>query len=332
MAGHELYRTTRPAIIDDYALPALHSLWKETMANLPNLTAEQIEHALANVSDVKYVAQGGQKVVWSGVVDGTTYAIKFASTPEEFIREEGEDTEVEADPEAIVRANREVETMRDCASPYMVKLGPIGLNFIEIESQSLLYFTEELIDGSDLRSLLASDGPLDPDSIITMGIQMTDAIKALWELGKIHRDIKPGNIMRRASGDFVLLDAGLAFDVIGESVSRGFLVGTRIYFSPEQFDYSNRRTGLDFRSDIFALGVTMYEMATGRHPFWSRGQSSETFYSNVTSLAPEPPSSIVEDFPEYLDDIIVRMLGKSPHLRYRKCDHLTEALEATRGQ
>ncbi|MBN2292552.1 MAG: serine/threonine protein kinase [Pirellulales bacterium] len=301
------------------------------MANLPNLTVEQIEHVLGNVSGVRYIARGGQKVVWSGVIDGTTYAIKFASTPEEFTREEDDDTEVEADPEVIVRASREVETMRDCASPYMVKLGPIGLNFVEIEGQSLLYFTEEFINGSDLRSLLESDGPLAPDAIIDMGIQMTDAIKALWELGKIHRDIKPGNIMRRTSGDFVLLDAGLAFDVIGESLSGGFLVGTRIYFSPEQFDYSNRRTGLDFRSDIFALGVTMYEMATGRHPFWNRGHSSQAFYSNVTSLAPEPPSSIVEGFPQDLDNIIIRMLGKSPHLRYRKCDHLTRALEAIRG-
>ena len=132
---------------------------------------------------------------------------------------------------------------------------------------------------------------------MAMSIQMTDDIQALWELGKIHRYIKPGNIMRRTSGDFVLLDAGRAFDVIGESLSGGFLVGTRIYFSPEQFDYSNRRTGLDFRSDIFALGVTMYEMATGRHPFWSRGQSSATFYSNVTPLAPELPSTSLEDFP-----------------------------------
>ena len=138
--------------------------------------------------------------------------------------------------------------------------------------------------------------------------------------------------MRRSSEGFVLLDAGFAFDVIGESVSAGFLVGTRIYFSPEQFDYSNRRTGLDFRSDMFALGVTMYEMATRKHPFWSRGQSSEMFYSNVTSLTPEPPSSIVPDFPEELDEIILRMLGKSPHLRYRNCDHLTRALEAIRGQ
>jgi len=269
--------------------------------------------------------------VWSGVIDGTTYAIKFANTPEEDIREENDDTEAEADPEVIVRASREVETMRDCDSPYMVKLGPIGLSFVEIEGQSLLYFTEKLIDGSDLRSLLESEGPLSPDVVIAMGLQITNAIKALWELGKIHRDIKPGNIMRRTSGDFVLLDAGLAFDVTGESLSGGFLVGTRIYFSPEQFDYSNRRTGLDFRSDMFALGVTMYEMATGRHPFWSRGQSSETFYSNVTSLAPEPPSSIVGDFPRDLDDIIMRMLGKSPHLRYRKCDHLIGALEAIRG-
>ncbi len=109
------------------------------------------------------------------------------------------------------------------------------------------------------------------------------------------------------------------------------IVGTPIYFSPEQFDYSSRRTGMDFRSDIFALGVTMYELLSGRHPFWTRGQSSETTFNNIQSTAPDPPSSIISGVTDELDEVILRMLGKSPHLRYRKCDHLVQALEASKG-
>jgi len=122
-----------------------------------------------------------------------------------------------------------------------------------------------------------------------------------------------------------LLDAGLAFDIVGESLSIG-PVGTPPYFSPEQFDFSNRRTVMDFRSDLFSLGVTMYEMATGQHPFWTRGENSRSLFNKITMLNPKPPNEIIPDFPEELGDIIMRMLGKSPHLRYRRCQQLIDAL------
>jgi serine/threonine-protein kinase len=112
---------------------------------------------------------------------------------------------------------------------------------------------------------------------------------------------------------------------VGESLSIG-PVGTPPYFSPEQFDFSNRRTVMDFRSDLFSLGVTMYEMATGQHPFWTRGETSRSLFNKITTLNPKPPNEIVPDFPEELSDIIMRMLGKSPHLRYRRCQQLIDAL------
>jgi len=294
---------------------------------VPSLTPEQIEKHIAGVTDVQHLGQGGQKAVYRCIVNKEPFAIKFSHSPDGVPSANPDSTEMEEDPDVIVRARREVETMRDCKSEHMVKLGPIGLQFVEIEGESLLYFTEELIYGEDLSAWQRANGPLEVPEVIRLGLHITDAIKSLWELGKIHRDIKPGNIMRRTNGDFVLLDAGLAFDVAGESLSGGFLVGTRIYFSPEQFDYSNRRTGLDFRSDMFALGVTMYEMLTGVHPFWKRGSSSETFYSNVTTLTPRKPSELIKNVPESLDEIILRLLGKAPHLRYRKCDQLINALK-----
>jgi serine/threonine protein kinase len=293
------------------------------MSDLPNLTPEQVAQLVPRASDIQLVGAGGQKVVFKGTIAGEQYALKFAKVPEL-----PEDLESEDFPmsDVAVRAQREVETMRDCTSPHMVKLGPIGLEFAAIGDQSLLYFSEEFVIGRDLRTILQADRRFEPAQVVKLGQHIVDAIHALWELGKIHRDIKPANIMRReGNGEYVLLDAGFAFDVVGESLSIG-PVGTPPYFSPEQFDFTNRRTVMDFRSDLFSLGVTMYEMATGQHPFWTRGDTSGSLFNKITTYNPEPPSATVPDFPGELDDIILRMLGKSPHLRYRRCQQLIDAL------
>lgn len=293
------------------------------MSDLPNLTPEQVAQLIPGASHIERVGAGGQKVVFKGVIDGEQYALKFAKVP--VLPEDLENEEFPMN-DVAVRAQREVETMRDCASEHMVRLGPIGLTFDTIDGQSLLYFSEEFIAGHDLRTILQADGKFEPAQVIELGVHIVDAIHALWDLGKIHRDIKPANIMRRESGnDYLLLDAGFAFDVIGESLSIG-PVGTPPYFSPEQFDFTNRRTVLDFRSDLFSLGVTMYEMATGQHPFWTRGESSVSLFNKIMTYNPTPPSGIVPNFPEELSDIVMRMIGKSPHLRYRRCQQLLDAL------
>jgi len=164
-----------------------------------------------------------------------------------------------------------------------------------------------------------------------IGIQLCRALDHAHKRGVVHRDIKPGNIMREAaSGNFILLDAGLAFDIVGESLSAGFPVGTMPYFSPEQFDYSNRRI-LDFRSDMFSLGTTLYEAATRRHPFWAPGDSAAVLYSRITKAAPTRPRDLNQEIPEGLERVILRMLGKSPHLRYRKCAQLISDLREALG-
>lgn len=293
------------------------------MSDLPNVTPEQVAQLIPQVSDIESVGAGGQKVVFKGTIGGEQYALKFAKVPEL-----PDDLESEEFPmsDVAVRAQREVETMRDCASAHMVKLGPIGLEFTTIDDQSVLYFSEDFIVGRDLRTMLQSDGRFETGQIVTLGLHIVEAIWALWELGKVHRDIKPGNIMRREGSDeYVLLDAGFAFDIVGESLSIG-PVRTPAYFSPEQFDFTNRRTVMDFRSDLFSLGVTMYQLSTGRHPFWSPGDTSRSLFNKITTHHPEPPRNILPDFPGELSDIILRMLGKSPHIRYRRCQQLIDAL------
>ena len=288
---------------------------------LPNLTVERVSEIIAEASDVAYVAAGGMKRVYKGTIGGTTYALKFTEGPDT----EG-DLEDFENTDTAIRAKREVETMRECDCPHMVKLGPIGLTFVEFDGQRLIYFTEEFVDGKDLKMILREHGRLLPADVIRLGLHIGRAIDALWKMEKIHRDIKPANVMCRTSnGDFVLLDAGLVFDLGAETVSVG-PVGTRPYFSPEQFDFSNRRTVMDFRSDLFSLGVTMYEMLTGVHPFWEQGDSLASLYNKIVTMPAQPPQERCE-VPDELNEIILRLLGKSPHLRYRRCEMLLDALE-----
>lgn len=293
------------------------------MADLPNLTTAQVTALIPGASHIEIVGRGGQKLVFRGTIAATEYALKFAKLTSVGV----EEIDDFATSDIAVRAKREVDTMRDCASPYVVKLGPIGLTFAAVEGQQVVYFSEEFIAGRDLRQTLTQNGPFPGDEVAKIGRQIGEAIRSLWELGKVHRDIKPANIMRRiTNGDYVLLDAGLAFDVDGESISVG-PVGTPAYFSPEQFEFTNRRTVLDFRSDMFSLGVTMYFLATGTHPFYSTGDTTESIFSKINNHSPPPPGSLVSGISRQLDDVILRLLGKSPHLRFRKCDLLIEALK-----
>jgi serine/threonine-protein kinase len=303
-------------------MPGCDTVIEETfqdMPDIPKLDVADVATALPDLQNIAVVDRGGQKLVFRATYNGQPYAVKFALLPSDVDNEDLEHTEI------TQRASREVEIMRDCTSPFMVKLGPIGLNFTTVADQQLLYFSEEFIEGSSVKALLR-DGPLSLDRVVRLGTQISNAIKELWALGKIHRDIKPANIMQRTNGAFVLLDAGLAFDVVGDSLSKGFIVGTMPYFSPEQFDYDNRRRVLDFRSDIFSLGVTLYEAITGQHPFWTRGDNSASVFRKITAITPPPPSAIRPEVPKELDRLILRMMAKSPHLRYRKCDDLISAL------
>lgn len=290
------------------------------MQPLPDLSASDVVTIVPSATDVELLGYGGQKRVFKARIDGGPLALKFAELPPE-----GDEFSELSLQDLAARASREVETMRDCDSAHMVKLGPVGLQFAEWNDRRVLYFSEELIDGEDLAAIHRAGQRLDEQAVRNLGLQMCDAIGALWQLGKVHRDIKPANIMRRrVSDDFVLLDAGLVFDVAGASLSVG-PVGTFVYFSPEQFDFANRRTALDFRSDMFSLGVTMYQMLTGQHPFYVQGDHSNTIFRKI-SEEPHQPAGDFANVGDHLEEVLERLLGKSPHLRYRTCEALRDAL------
>jgi len=224
------------------------------------------------------------------------------------------------------RAQREVETMQQCSTPYLVRMGPIGLNTACVEGDPIIYFSEEFVEGQNLHSYLHSNGVFSLSELVCLALHISEAIKAIWQFAKIHRDIKPGNIMRRNdSGDFVLLDMGLVFDLQDEPLSV-CPVGTPYYFSPEQMDFNNRRSVMNFRSDLFSLGIVLYEMATGNHPFIQGATSTWDVLGNIANATPRSPEALRPGLPENLSSIILRLLAKRPALRYRSIDLFQRAL------
>ncbi len=296
---------------------------------LPNLREAQIRAAMPGIEDISAPLEGGQKLVFPCTLSGQRCAIKFMLANPAASGTDGEDATHEELDEVTARARREVEIMAQCRNPHIVRLGPVPITTANIGGQNIIYFTEEWIDGRDVKTIIQNDGPLPLEDVVKLGEHMAEAVGVLWSHKKIHRDIKPGNIMRREETvDFVLLDMGVAFDVDAESLtSTGVVPGTLIYFSPEQMEFASKRQ-MDFRSDLFSLGTVLYEAATARHPFWQAGLSRRDVLARILGYAVDAPSVHREEIPPQMDAVILRLLAKRPHLRYRTCAQVASALQA----
>lgn len=264
------------------------------------------EHDGLTVGDK--IGAGGQKAVWRSALHAIDYALKV----------------INADQDSKERAKREVEVMRVCISPYLPRVGPLPLTEIALsDDNSVLYYLEEYIDGV---CLVEVREPLSVAEIQRLGVCVATALHVLSDHGFIHRDVKPGNIMRRSSnGDYVLLDAGLVLDAAGPSITAtGNVVGTRNFLSPDQLTLAKRE--LDFRSDMFALGMTMYMGATAQHPFWNSEMPRGDILHNIVNVQPPDPRAWRPDLSEALCAVIMRLLEKPRHLRYSRFEPLIEEL------
>lgn len=297
---------------------------------VPNINESDVSSILPQLGNIRYLAQGGQKIVFSCEIEEKPYVIKFLllETKTQGTNQGEAEMTMPAIDAVTARAQREVDTMANIDAPTLVKLGPVSLSTAEIGDQSVLYFTEEMIEGRSLRYILNEQTVLPSRDLVNLGLDVASAIEAIWNLKRIHRDIKPSNIIRRASdGRFVLLDVGLVFDLNDISLTDPYIiVGTKMYFSPEQLEYTRKRQ-LDFRSDLFALGIVMYEAATGHHPFAESTSSTSEIFARILSSNPKRPTELRSDVPSNLEEIILRLLQKSPHLRYRNCSQLVQQLQ-----
>lgn len=294
---------------------------------IPRLKAEDVCSIIPNCQVIGKAMRGGQKIVFPCEINKERYAIKFILLQDMVYGDEesSDDSDIE---EIRSRAERELSIMKRVSSYNLIKIGVIDLTHTEYGGQDLLYYSEEWVDGKDLSTILREKVTLPIEDVLKLGVDIATAIGQIWEETKVvHRDIKPQNIIQRSrDGSYVLLDLGMAFDLEDKSLTKmGYVPGTKLYFSPEQLDWKRKRD-IDFRSDLFSLGVVMYQAITGSHPFYKAGMDDNELFRRIIYENPIQPILIRANIPQEVNDIIMRLLGKVPNTRYRKVSLLINKL------
>ena len=187
------------------------------------------------------------------------------------------------------------------------------------------FLVMEYVQGRTLAEVLSQDGRLLPERAMEIAESVASALAAAAAAGIVHRDIKPGNIMITPRGDVRVMDFGIARMDSQQTVAQTQAVmGTASYLSPEQAQGGP----VDARSDIYSLGVVLYEMLTGRTPF--QGDTAVAVAMQHVQDQPVPPSQVATGIPAALDSIVLRALAKNPANRYPTADEFRRDLESAR--
>ena len=177
--------------------------------------------------------------------------------------------------------------------------------------EGMLFIAMRYVDGTDLRELLLGEGPLEPARAVSLFEQVADALDAVHELGVVHRDVKPANVLigrRRGVEHVFLTDFGLSKHTTSGfgMTAPGQWVGTVDYVPPEQILGQT----LDLRTDVYALGCMLYEILTGQVPYAKEGDAAK-LWAHMND-DPPAPSAVRGELPEALDDVVARALAKQP--------------------
>jgi len=224
--------------------------------------------------------------------------------------------ELTEDPEARERFIREAKAAAALSHNHICTVYEIG------EEENRLFIAMECIEGESLRQKILR-GPLPHAEALDIAIQMTEGLVEAHKKKIIHRDIKPGNIMLTERCTAKVMDFGLA-KALGRSLitKEAKTMGTVAYMSPEQA----RGQPVDYRTDIWSLGVVLYEMLTGQLPF--KGEYDQSIIHSILNREPEPVSKHRKDLPKGLEQVIGKSLAKIPADRYQSMEELLEDLRA----
>ncbi|MFC2163600.1 protein kinase [Acidobacteriota bacterium] len=225
-------------------------------------------------------------------------------------------SEIATDVKTLKRFRNELKHARKISHKNVCRMHEL------MEYEGAYYISMEYIPGQDLKSLIRQTGKQTLETATSIAKEICEGLSEAHRIGIIHRDLKPSNIMVDKKGDAKIMDFGIARSLESKGITgAGMMIGTPEYMSPEQVEGEEA----DQRSDIYSLGVIIYEMVTGRVPF--EGDTPLSIAYKHKNTIPQPPGEIIGQIPDELSVLIMKCLEKDKGKRYQSADEVRAELE-----